>query len=200
MMSTAESASQDHTLKSGTRTLFLSAAAAVGLGLLSAPASAITVVYAWTPDAGQGGTGSLTLSSPSISDPANFTAIAASSLTGLSYQWNNGATIDLTSVLTNNAASWTACAGYLITGFQITAKSVPPTSGTFSLQNSAGSCYAGPVVVPGPGYNATNSVLYGAEGNSGHWTFSAVVPLPAGVWLFTSACVALVGMSRRRSA
>ncbi|MCE7901595.1 MAG: hypothetical protein DYH20_02795 [Gammaproteobacteria bacterium PRO9] len=178
--------------------LIWSAVAALGLGLLAAPASAITVVYAWTPDAGQGGTGSLTLSSPSIIDPANFTSIAASSLTGLTYQWNNGATIDLGSVLTNNAPSWTACAGYLITGFQITAKSVPATSGTFSLQNSAGSCYPGPVVVAGPGYNATNSVLYGPEGNSGHWTFSAVVPVPATAWLFVSACAALAGWRRRK--
>ncbi|QOJ31028.1 MAG: VPLPA-CTERM sorting domain-containing protein [Gammaproteobacteria bacterium] len=166
--------------------------------LLSSPAVAMTVIYAWTPDTGQGGTGTLTLSSPGISDPANFSAIAASSLTGMTYQWNNGALINLGSILTNNAPSWTACNGYLITGFQITAKSVPPTSGTFSLMNSAGSCLAGPVALPGPGYNATNSVMYGPEGNSGHWTFqSTVVPVPAAGWLLASACAALAGARRR---
>lgn len=173
---------------------------ATALGLLSAPATAMTVVYAWTPDSGQGGTGSLTLTSASITDPANFAGISVSSLTGLSYKWNNGATISLASVLTNNAPSWSACNGYLITGFQITANSVPATSGTFSLQNSAGSCYPGPVVVPGPGYNATNSVLYGAEGNAGHWTLSSytTVPVPAAGWLLVSACSALLGWRRRR--
>jgi len=121
-------------------------------------ASAMTVVYSWTPDPGQGGSGTLTIDSPSIVDPANFAGVAAGALIGLTYTWNNGATINLASVVTNNAPSWTACAGTLITGFQITANSVPATAGTFSLANSAGSCFPGPTVLAGPGYDATNSV------------------------------------------
>lgn len=163
-------------------------------------ASAMTVVYSWTPDPGQGGSGSLTIDSPSITDPANFSGIAPGALVGLTYTWNNGATINLSSVLTNNATGWTACAGTLITGFQITANSVPATAGTFSLSNSAGSCFPGPTVLAGPGFNATNSVLYGAEGNAGHWTFSAVVPVPAAAWLMLSGVAALGGLRRLRRA
>lgn len=173
---------------------------AILAGLLSAPATAMTVIYGWAPDPGQGGTGTLTLSNPGITDPMNFAAAPVGSLTGMTYQWNNGATINLGSVLTNNAPSWTACNGYLITGFQITASAVPPTSGTFSLANAAGSCLPGPVALPGPGYNSTNSVRYGAEGDSGHWVFqSTVVPVPAAGWLLASACAVLMGSRRWRN-
>jgi hypothetical protein len=161
------------------------------------PASAMTVVYSWTPAPAQGGSGSLTISHASITDPANFSAIPVGALIGLNYTWNNGATINLSSVLTNNAPSWTACAGYLITGFQITANSVPSTPGTFSLANSAGSCFAGPTALPGPGFNATNSGLYGAEGNAGNWQLSAVIPVPAAVWLLGSGVAVLLGLRRR---
>ncbi|MCC7259081.1 MAG: VPLPA-CTERM sorting domain-containing protein [Gammaproteobacteria bacterium] len=180
-----------------TRTRRVIAAAAL-LALGAGNAAAMTVVYSWVPDTGQLGSGSLTIDSPAITDPANFAAIPVGSLIGLTYTWNNGATINLGSVVTNNAPSWTACAGYLITGFQITANAVPPTPGTFSLSNSAGGCYPGPVVVPGPGYNATNSVLHGAEGNSGHWMLSTVVPVPGAVWLLLSGVATLAGIRMRR--
>jgi hypothetical protein len=175
------------------------AALIASLVVAAGPASAMTVIYSWTPDPGQGGSGSMTFTSASITDAANFSAIPVGALTALTYTWNNGATINLSSVLTNNAPSWTACAGFLITGFQITANSVPATAGTFSLQNSAGSCFAGPTVLPGPGFNATNSVLYGAEGNAGHWTLSSVVvPVPAAVWLLVSGLTTLAGLRLRQ--
>lgn len=174
----------------------LATAALATLLFAAGPASAITVVYQWTPDAGQGGSGSLTFSDAGIVDPANFSGVTASALIDLTYTWDNGATIDFSSILTNNAPSWTACDGYLITGFQITANSVPPTTGTFSLSNSAGSCFAGPTALPGPGFNATNSVLFGAEGNAGRWTL-VPVPVPGAVWLLGSALLGLIGLRRR---
>ncbi len=175
----------------------ISAIAALTL-CLALPASAMTVVYSWTPSGGSGGSGSMTFSDPGITDASNFSAIPVGALTALSYSWNNGATINLGSVVTNNAPSWTACAGTLITGFQITANAVPFTPGTFSLANSAGSCYAGPVVVAGPGSNGTNSVLYGAESNYGNWTYShTVVPVPAAAWFFASGMLGLLGLRRR---
>ena len=175
-----------------------SSAIAALMVCLSNPASAMTVVYNWTPSAGQGGSGSLTFSSPGITDGANFTAVSASALTGLSYTWNNGATINLGSVLTNNAASWTACGGTLITGFQITANAVPATPGTFSLINPFGNCYAGPTASIGSAANAAISASFPIEQNYGNWTYShTVVPVPAAAWLFGSGVVGLMGLRRR---
>ena len=176
-----------------------SSAIAALMVCFSNPASAITVVYDWTPNFG-GGSGSLTFSSPGITDGANFTAVSASALAGLSYTWNNGATINLGSVLTNNAASWTACGGTLITGFLITATTVPSTPGIFTLTNTPGLCQPGPTALTGPGVNGTISAQFGPEINVGKWTFShAVVPAPAATWLFGSALVALAGLQRRQA-
>lgn len=174
-------------------------AAATALTLcLALPASAMTVVYSWTPSGGSGGTGSMTFSDPGIVDAANFGAIPVSALTALNYSWNNGATINLGSMVTNNAPSWTACAGTLITGFQITANSVPSTPGIYSLSNSAGLCLAGPSALIGPASNGTNSVLYGGESNYGNWTYShTVVPVPPAAWLFGSGMLGLLGLRRR---
>ncbi|MEZ5566459.1 MAG: PEP-CTERM sorting domain-containing protein [Gammaproteobacteria bacterium] len=171
----------------------LSALLAPALLAIALPGYAITVTYDWVPNSGQGGTGYMTFADAGIVDPANFSGIPLSALTDLQYQWDNGATINLASVqtLTTNPASWQASGGFLITGFQLTANSVPPTTGTFSLQMSQG--LPGN---PGPGYNATNSVLYGAEGNAGQWQLH-VVPVPAAVWLFGSAAAGLMFLRRR---
>ena len=182
---------------------------AIGAALIvlcAAPASAMTVVYGWTPDSGQLGSGSLTISDPGIVDAANFSAIPVGALISLSYTWANGASMTLASVVTNNAPSWTACAGYMITGFQITASTSGGFPGTYSLSNSAGSCYPNfptpgtTTVVPGPGSNGTNSVHFGAESNAGHWTLSStVVPVPGAVWLLGSALAGLLGLRRRQT-
>jgi hypothetical protein len=176
---------------------------------LVGPASAMTVVYNWVPDPGQGGSGSLTISDPNITDPANFGVLAVpagpsvptSALIGLNFTWNNGANITLASVVTNSAPSWSACQGYLITGFQITANSSNGHSGTYSLANSQGSCFSfTPFVLPGPASNGTNSVFYGAESQAGHWQLGSPVPIPAAAWLLGSALAALAGVRRRRFA
>ncbi len=168
-----------------------SALLAAALCAVALPVQAITATYDWVPNAGQGGSGYMVFNSALITDPANFSAIPASALVDLYYQWDNGATINFASILTNNAPSWTASGGFLITGFQITAASVPATSGTFSLQMSAG--LPGN---PGPGYNATNSGLYGAEGNAGQWVLNPI-PVPGAVWLFASAMAGLAFVRRR---
>ncbi|MEZ5562401.1 MAG: hypothetical protein R3F27_05530 [Gammaproteobacteria bacterium] len=170
-------------------------AAALAL-CLALPASAMTVVYDWTPYPGQGGSGSLTLSDPGITNATDFSAVPASALTALSYTWDNGATINLGSVLTNHTPGWTACGGLLISGFQITAASVPSTPGIFSLTNFPGVCRPGPDPVAGPGWNFTISLADGVESNWGNWSYShtlvsAVVPVPAAAWLFGSGLLSL---------
>ena len=172
----------------------ISATAALTL-CLALPASAMTVVYAWN---GALGNGSMTFSDPGITNASNFSAIPTSAMTALNYTWSNGPSINLGSVLTNNAPSWTACGGTLITGFQITANSVPYTPGTFSMAQSAGLCLAGPAPLIGQASNGTNSVLYGAANNYGNWVYShTVVPVPAAAWLFGSGMLGLLGLRRR---
>ncbi|MCB1596650.1 MAG: hypothetical protein KDI87_02950 [Gammaproteobacteria bacterium] len=178
----------------------ISAAAALAL-CLALPASAMTVVYDWTPYPGQGGNGSLTLSDPGITSATNFSAIPASALIALNYNWDNGASINLGSVLSSHAPGWTACAGMLISGFQISAASVPSTPGIFSLTNIPGVCLPGPVPVAGPGWNLTISLPYGAESNWGNWIYShtvaaAIVPVPAAAWLFAAGMASLLGLRR----
>lgn len=174
-------------------------ATALVLGLFSASASAMTVVYSWSPSDGSGGVGSLTISDPGITDPGHFNVSEEAALIDLSYQWDNGATIDFDSVTSVSAlGGWSACVGTLITGFNITAN---PASGTFSLQSSAGNCLLmGDAVMPQPGaaMNGTNSAAYGAEVNYGQWTYShTVVPVPGALWLLGGALGGL-GMLRRR--
>ena len=179
----------------------ISVAAALTL-CLALPASAITVVYEWAPYQGQGGTGNLTLSDPGITSATDFSAIPASALAALEYSWDNGASISLGSVLSSHAPGWTACGGMLISGFQISAASVPSTPGVFSLLNFPGACLPGPVPVAGPGWNITISAPYGTESDWGNWSYShtvaaAVVPAPAALWLFGSGMVSLLGFRRR---
>lgn len=180
----------------------ISATAALTL-CLAVPAPAMTVVYSWTPYPGQGGSGSLTLSDPGITSATDFSAIPASALTALDYNWDNGASINLGSVFSSHAPGWTACSGTLISGFQIMAASVPATAGIFSLTNFPGACFPGPVPVAGPGWNATISLPYGAESNWGNWSYSHtvsadVVPVPAAAWLFGSGLAGLLGLRRLR--
>ncbi len=175
-------------------------AAALAL-CLALPASAMTVVYDWSPYPGQGGSGSLSLSDPGITSATDFGPIPASALIALNYSWDNGASINLGSVLGSHAPGWTACAGMLISGFQISAASVPSTPGIFSLTNIPGVCLPGPVAVAGPGWNLTISLPYGAESNWGNWSYShtvaaAIVPAPAAAWLFTSGMLGLLGLRR----
>jgi hypothetical protein len=180
----------------------LLAATIVLTSFLATPASAITVTYDWVPDPGQLGSGTLTFSDPGIVDPENFSAIPLSALTALSYTWDNGVSINLASVTSNTAPSWTACGGYLITGFTMSALS--PVQ--FQLANPAGSCFPnfpnpGDItVIPGlASNNIQSNGIYPSEINAGHWQFGAIVPVPAAVWLFGSA-VGLLGWLRRKSA
>lgn len=161
---------------------------------ITLPVHAITVTYQWQPDPGQGGEGWMTFDSPSITDPANFALVNVNALVGLFYKWDNGAIINYMSIQTNNAPSWTASGGYLITGFQITANEINNTPGIYSLTNSAG--LPGN---PGPAFNGTNSVFFGAEGNSGKWVLAppTVIPVPGAVWLFGSAVAGLAFLRRR---
>jgi len=172
-------------------TVIRRSALAAGLFILVSGAQAATVIYDWVPNAGQGGMGSIELSSTSITDPANFSGIPANALTALSYTWDNGAAIDLSTILTNNVTTWEASGGFLINGFQITAGSLSGDPGTFSLALSAG--LPGN---PGPGFNSTNSVAFGAEGNAGQWVLNPI-PVPAAVWLFASG-LGLLGWVRSR--
>ena len=185
----------------GTRTTVrISAAAALTL-CLALPASAMTVVYSWTPHPGQGGSGSLTLSDPGITSATDFSAIPANALTELNYNWDNGASINLSSVLSSHVPGWGACGGMLISGFQISAASLPSSPGIFSLLNVPGSCLPGPVPVAGPAWNVAISLPYGTESNWGNWSYShtvaaSVVPVPAAVWLFSSGLAGLLGLRR----
>jgi len=163
----------------------------VALLFLSAAAQAATVFYDWVPNAGQGGSGRITLSSPLITDPANFSSVPAAALSDLTYTWDNGAEIGLSTILTNNATTWEAAGGFLINGFQITAAALSGDPGIYSLALSAG--LPGN---PGPGSNGTNSVAFGAESNAGQWVLNPI-PVPAAVWLFASA-LGLLGWSRKR--
>ena len=172
-------------------------------GFAAGPANAITVEYNWVPAPGQFGSGTLTFSDPGIVDPANFSAIPVSALTALSYTWNNGVSINLSSVTTNTAPSWTACDGFLITGF--TLSGVSPTQ--FQLANSAGSCFQnfptpGDItVIPGAASNNLQSNgIYSSEVNAGSWQVGTVIPVPAAVWLMGSGLVLLAGLRRRAAA
>ncbi len=174
---------------------------AIATLLLAGPASAMTVVYAWTPDPGQGGSGSLTFSSPSITDPANFGPIPVGALISLNYQWSNGVSINLASVTTNTAASYTAGCGYVISAFTMSAT----TPVQFQLANSAGQCFLN---FPTPGVNtplpgpASNNLqgngVYSSEVDGGHWTLQAV-PVPAAIWLMGSALAGLATLRRRKT-
>ncbi|MBW7930745.1 MAG: VPLPA-CTERM sorting domain-containing protein [Gammaproteobacteria bacterium] len=162
-------------------------ASALVLGLFSASASAMTVVYGWSPEFNSGGTGTLTISDPGITDPANFSGISESALVDLSYQWNHGATLDFASIETINlSGGWEACNGTLISPAVISGH-----SGTTSLQISASTCDWSVLSI-----NAATAPT--SESNWGYWTYShTVVPVPAAVWLLGSALGGL-GMIRRR--
>jgi hypothetical protein len=189
-----------------TKTLFRSGQRILAMGLLmtvfaAGPAHAITVVYNWVPNAGQFGSGSITLSDPGIVDPLNFSAIPPGALTALTYTWNNGVNVGLSSVQTINTAGWTACGGFLINSFTLSAAT--PTQ--FQLANSAGNCFqnfptpGNTFVQPGAASNNLQSNgVYSSEVNAGTWQFGAVVPVPAAVWLMGSG-LAVLGALRRRS-
>ena len=186
--------------RSGQRLL---AASVLLTAFVGSTANASTVVYSWVPDAGQFGSGSLTISDPGIVDPQNFSAIPVGALTSLSYTWNNGVSINLGSVTSNTATGWTACGGYLINGFTMSGSS--PVQ--FQLANSTGQCFpnfptpGNTTVIPGPASNNLQSNgVYSSEVNAGHWVFSAVVPVPAAAWLMGSGSVALAGLRRRQAA
>jgi len=160
------------------------AASALALGLFSASASAMTVVYGWSPEFNSGGVGTLTFSDPGITDPANFSNIPSSALIDLSYQWNNGATLDFASVQFVGVVSWAACNGTLISPAVISGN-----YGTTSMNIAGSTCDSFALSHNGA------TVPY-SESNSGYWTYT-VVPVPAAVWLLGSALGGL-GMIRRR--
>ena len=175
---------------------------AATLGVFALPAQAASVTYNWVPNAGQFGSGSLTISDPGIVDPANFSGIPVGALIGLSYTWNNGVSVNLASVATVNTAGWQACAGYLINGFTITGT----TPHQFQLANSAGQCFpnfptpGNTFVLAGPASNNLQSNgIYTSEINAGTWQLApqTVVPVPAAVWLMGSGLLALGGLRRR---
>jgi hypothetical protein len=168
--------------------------------LMGGTVSAATVTYNWVPDPGQFGSGSITLSNPGITDPANFSGIPAGAITALTYTWNNGVNINLASVTSNTVVTWQACAGYLINGFTLSGAS--PVQ--FQLANSAGSCFpnfptfGNTTVIPGPASNNLQSNgVYSSEINAGHWQLAPVVPVPAAVWLMGSGLAVLAGLRRR---
>lgn len=162
------------------------AASALVLGLFSVSASAMTVVYSWSAEYSSGGVGTLTISDPGITDPANFSGIPESALIDLSYQWDNGATLDFASIEFIGISEWAACNDTLISPAVISGH-----SGTTSLQISASTCSSFAL-------NLNAATAPASESNWGYWTYShTVVPVPAAVWLLGGALGGL-GIIRRR--
>ena len=177
-------------------------AAAVALCAFAVPGHAITVAYNWVPNAGQSGSGTLTISDPGIVDAANFSGISPSALINLTYTWANGTSIDLTSVANVVTSGWQACSGYLINAFTISAA----TPVQFQLANSAGQCIqnwptpGNTYVQPGAASNNLQSNgVYSSEVNAGTWQLAppTVVPVPAAVWLMGSALAVFAGVRRK---
>lgn len=192
-------------ITNATRTMTGRRLLTAGLALMAfvaGPARAMTVVYNWVPDAGQGGVGSLTFNDAGIVDPANFGPIPTAALTALNYQWSNGVSITLASVTSNTAVNYTAGCGYVISAFTMSSSS--PVQ--FQLANSAGQCFLNfptpgtDTPLPGPASNNLQGIAgqYTSEVDAGHWQLAAV-PVPATGWLIGSALAGLSALRRRKS-
>jgi hypothetical protein len=100
---------------------------AVGSLLFSGNALAATVTYNWVPDTGSGGAGTIVITDPGISDPANFGIYAVqpfvpdASLVSLTFTYPaNGLTFFLSdyNVAPYNPTGWTAVGGILQSFFE----------------------------------------------------------------------------------
>ncbi len=164
-------------------------ALAATLALAASQASAMTVVYNWSPLSGVGetgmGSGSLTIDDSGITDAANFN-VGSGALINYNYQWDNGGTLNpSTPFVFVSAPNWQACNGYLISTFYI-------AGGANSLSNPGSTCSSHAM-------GSNNASSPSPENNYGYWTLATTpeVPVPGAVWLLGSALLGLAGLRRR---
>jgi hypothetical protein len=178
------------------RARMVSGLLAIGtLAVFGSQASAATVSYEWVPNAGQTGTGLLTLSSNLIVDPNNFTAIPIAALTSIAFTFTDSGTVINDP---NGAAAggdidtyqlalpgFSASAGLLTTTFNFSSTRAFPTF-ILALNSSGGNP---------SGVSLQTDSVFPPEQHFGTWRVADVssVPLPAGLPLLLSA-IAAVGL------
>ncbi len=149
------------------------------------PGRAAIVSYGWVPQSGSGGSGVLTLDSASIADPANFSNIAFSALTGLNYTFANGVSIRKSDIQFFQGFAFSATDGQLINNFQFSTNTVALS---FSLSSNAG-ISSNQIQTPGP-----------PTTDAGNWRLAAApaaVPLPATLPLLAAGIFGVFGWRLR---
>jgi len=153
-------------------------------------APALTVTYGWVNAAGSNGVGSITFNSAGITNPASFSGVAFTNISGLSYKWTNGSSTR--SITLSDVTFWqvpfnfSASGGFLTTQFN--AADFPTNS--FSLQGA-----------PNPALSLNSLAAPFTDSDSGFWQLQAVpptVPLPGALALLASGVALFAGVARRR--
>jgi hypothetical protein len=145
------------------------------------PGRAAIVSYDWVPQPGSAGAGFLTLDSPLIADPSNFSGVGFAALSALNYTFGNGASIQKGDIQFFQGFPFSAAGGQLTNSFQFSTNTVALS---FSLASNAG-ISSNQIVTPGP-----------AITDAGNWRLAAApaaVPLPAALPLFASGILAVFG-------